>query len=305
MGAGHGHGHGAKDRDAPKRALGTALALTLGFSVAEIVVGLWSGSLALLADAGHMVGDGGALAMSLVIALLAGRPRSRRKTYGYRRAEVLGALVNAVALVGIVVWVVVEAVGRIDHPPEVRGLGMLGTAALGLGVNVLSAWVLATRGGGGINVRGALMHVLGDALGSVAAIVAGVFLVAFGWRLADPIASLVIAVLIFVGALRLLRETTHVLMEGTPEGLDVHELEATILGSPGVADVHDLHVWSITPGDTMLTAHVVIEHGEHGTQVVRQVTERLKSAHGIAHVTIQPEPPEGKLVELRIPKRAG
>lgn len=305
MGHGHGHGHGKpRDRDSPKRALTFALVLTLGFSVAEVVVGLWSGSLALLADAGHMVGDSGALAMSLVIAVIAARPRSRRKTYGYRRAEVLGALLNALALVAIVVWIVVEALERLEAPRQVKGLGMLGTAVLGLGVNVAAAWVLATRGGGGINVRGALLHVLGDALGSVAAIVAGLFIVLAGWRLADPIASLVIATLILVGAVRLLRETTHVLMEGAPEGLDVHDLEATILETPGVSDVHDLHVWALTPGEPMLTAHVVIEEGEHGTQIVRQVAERLHKAHGLDHVTIQPEPPEAKLVRLRIRKRS-
>ena len=307
MGHGHGHGHGARAHDAggPRRALALALALTLGFAGAEIVVGLWSGSLALLADAGHMLGDSGALAMSLVIAFIATKPRSKAKTYGYRRAEVLGALLNALALVAIVLWIVMEAIGRLESPPEVRGVGMLGTAALGLGVNIAAAWILATRGGGGINVRGALLHVIGDALGSVAAIVAGLFIVFAGWRLADPIASLVIALLICYGALRLLRETTHVLMEGTPQGLDVHDLEATILETPGVADVHDLHVWALTPGEPMLTAHVVIERGTHGTQVVKHVGDRLRRYHGVDHVTIQPEAPEGVLVELRVPKQAG
>lgn len=310
MGHGHAHGHRhghrrGDDGSSPRRALATALALTLGFSGAEVVVGLWSGSLALLADAGHMLGDSGALIMSLVIAFIAARPRSKHKTYGYRRAEVLGALLNALALVGIVIWIVMEAVGRLESPPEVRGLGMLGTAALGLLVNITSAWILATRGGGGINVRGALLHVLGDALGSVAAIVAGLFVVIGGWTLADPIASLVIALLICYGAIRLLRETTHVLMEGTPQGLDVHELEATMLETPGVADVHDLHVWALTPGEPMLTAHVVIERGTHGTQVARLVGDRLRQNHGIDHVTIQPEAPEGVLVELRVPKQAG
>ena len=301
MGHGHGHGHA---RPTPRRALTIALVLTLGFSVAEVVGGILTGSLALLADAGHMIGDSGALAMSLVIAMVAARPRSREKTYGYRRAEVLGALLNALALVGICVWITTEAVGRIQAPPDVEALGMLVVATLGLGVNVIAAWVLATRGGGGINVRGAMMHVLGDALGSVAAIVAGVFLLSFGWRMADPIASLVIAVLILVGGVRLLRETTHVLMEGTPEDLDVHDLEHTILGTPGVSDVHDLHVWALTPGEPMLTAHVVIEPGTHGTQVARHVGQRLRQNHGIDHVTIQPEPPDGALVTLRLRKHA-
>lgn len=307
MGHGHGHGKraGAGHRPTPKRALAVALVLTVAFSVAEIVVGLWSGSLALLADAGHMIGDSGALAMSLAIAIVAARPRSHRKTFGYRRAEVLGALLNALALMAIVVWILLEAVARVEHPPDVKGAGMLLTAALGLGVNLVAAWVLMTWGGGGINVRGAFLHVLGDALGSVAAIVAGVFVVSFGWTLADPIASMVIAVLILIGAARLLRETTHVLMEGTPEGFEVHELEHTILGTPGVADVHDLHVWAITPGEPMLTAHVVIEEGTHGTQIAKHVGDRLRQQHGIDHVTIQPEPPEHRLFSLRVPKRTG
>ena len=305
MGHGHGHGHGhAHDGPAPKRALLLSLCLTLGFSVAEVVVGLWSGSLALLADAGHMIGDSGALAMSLVIAFIAARPRSAQKTYGYRRAEVIGALLNALALVGICVWILTEAVERIEHPPEVRGLGMLLTATLGLVVNIVVVWLLATRGGGSINVRGAMLHVLGDALGSVAAIVAGLFLVSFGWRIADPIASLVIAALILYAGLRLLRETTHVLMEGTPSDLDVHDLEQTILGTPGVADVHDLHVWALTPGEPMLTAHVVIEKGQHGTHVAQHVGERLRATHGIDHVTIQPEAPEGGLVKIRLRRGA-
>ena len=298
------HAASAEGAPAPRRALLLSLCLTLGFSVAEIVVGVWSGSLALLADAGHMIGDSGALAMSLVIAFIAAKPRSAAKTYGYRRAEVIGALLNALALVAICVWIVSEAVERFEHPPEVRGLGMLVTATMGLVINIVVVWVLATRGGGGINVRGAMFHVLGDALGSVAAIVAGLFLVSFGWRIADPIASLVIAVLILFGGIRLLRETTHVLMEGTPANLDVHDLEQTILETPGVADVHDLHVWALTPGEPMLTAHVVIERGQHGTHVAQHVGERIRDAHGIDHVTIQPEAPEGELVKIRMRRGA-
>lgn len=297
--AGHGHAH--SHPSSPRRALGAALTLTALFSVVEVVVGLWSGSLALLADAGHMIGDSAALTLSLVVSVIASRPRSRSKTYGYRRAEVLGALINAVGLLVVAFFIVREAVERVQHPPAVRGLGMLGTAIGGLAVNLLAAWILARRGGAGINVRGALMHVLGDALGSVAAIVAGVLLVVAGWRIADPIASIVISVLILYGALRLLRETTHVLMEGTPAGLDCAALEATILATPGVSALHDLHVWALTPGEPMLTAHVVIDAGAHGTVVAQKVGDRVREAHGIEHVTIQPEPPPAELVVLRLP----
>lgn len=301
QGPGGGHGHGPALRGAPRRALATALLLTTGFMIVEVVVGLWSGSLALLADAGHMLGDAGALGLAFVVAQIAMRPRSVRKTYGYRRAEVLGALLNAVALLVAAGWIVLEAIERLAEPPDVRGAGVLGTAVLGLLVNLVSAWVLSRRGGRSINVRGAMLHVLGDALGSVAAIVAGVLLITFGWKLADPIASLVIAVLLVSGALRLMLEATHVLMEGTPEGVDVESLEQTIIETDGVGSVHDLHVWSLTPGEPVLTAHVVLDEGMHGADVVRAVGERLEREHGIEHVTIQPEAPapESQLVSLR------
>src|SRR5690606_37301233 len=180
------------------------------------------------ADAGHMLNDAAALALSLVVTWIAARPRTAKHTFGYRRAEVMGALVNAAALGVAGVLVIAEAIERLGSPPEIRGMGLIVTAGLGLVVNLASAWVLASRGGASINVRAALFHVLSDALGSVAALVAGGLVLGLGLRLADPIASLIIAVLILWGAVRLLRDTTHVLMEGAPEGVHVDELEATI-----------------------------------------------------------------------------
>ncbi len=296
----HGHGHGhAKPAATPRGALTVALGLTAAFLVVEVVVGFWSGSLALLADAGHMLNDVAALGLSLVITWVAARPRTTKHTYGYRRAEVMGAMINAVALAVAGALIVSEAIERIEEPHPIRGIGMLLTAALGLGVNLASAWVLASRGGESVNVRAALYHVLSDALGSVAAIVAGALVLGMGWYVADPIASLAIAVVILWGAARLLRETTHVLMEGAPEGVDVEALEATIRATDGVSAVHDLHVWSLVPGEILLSAHVVIRQGAHGTDVARSVGVRLERLHGIEHATIQPEPPEHGLVELR------
>ena len=304
MGSGHGHGHGhghgvAVSRQArPRRALTLALGLTLGFVAVEFVVGLWSGSLALLADAGHMLGDSVALLLSLIFAIIAERPPSSAKTYGYRRAEVLGALLNALALCLITVWISFEAVQRIGHAPAVHGSSMLAAAVVGLIVNLAAAFVLMRFGGQGLNVRSALLHVLGDALGSVSAIVAGILLVGWDLRVADPVASLIIAALLLYGGVRLLNETTHVLMEGAPRGLDVAELERVIRGIEGVGSVHDLHVWSLTPGAPMLTAHVVLEPGSHGTVVTQAVGRRLRE-HGIEHVTVQAEAPSPGLVALR------
>src|SRR5688500_1191806 len=187
--AGHGHAHGLAAGESPRLALKIALAMTLSFFVVEVVVGLWSKSLALLADAGHMLGDSSALLVSLAMAQVAARPRSSSKTYGYRRAEVIGALVNAIALGIGAGYIVIGAIGRLGNPPEIHARGLLLTATAGLLVNLLAAWVLHRRGGRGINVRSALAHVLGDALGSVAAMTAGAMVLWLSWKIADPIAS--------------------------------------------------------------------------------------------------------------------
>ncbi len=295
--AGHDHAH--DHASAPRTALGIALGLTIAFMVVEIVVGLWSGSLALLADAGHMLNDGAALGLSLAVTWIAMRPRTAKHTFGYRRAEVMGALINATALGAAGIMVIVEALERLQSPPAVRGVGLLATAGVGLAVNLLSAWVLASRGGESINVRAALFHVLSDALGSVAAIVAGGLVLGMGWEIADPLASLVISVFILWGAVRLLRDTWHVLMEGAPADVDVSAVEATILDTEGVAEVHDLHVWALVPGEVLLSAHVVLRPGAHGTDVANLVGVRLARFHDIHHATVQPEAPPRGLVELK------
>lgn len=287
---------------APTRLLGLTLCLTLGYALVETAMGFATGSLSLLADAGHMLTDSGALALSLVAARIAARPRSTSKTYGYRRAEVMGALANAVSMLVISCVIFVEAVQRLSAPRAVDGEGLFYTAVGGLLINILAA-VLLSRDASNLNVRSALLHVMADALGSIGAIIAGLCVTYFGLLVADPLASLAIALVIGVGSLRLLREASDVLMEGTPTDLDIRALERTILDTPGVTAIHDLHVWCLTPREPMLTAHVVHSQSAHGTDVAKRVGERLHSLHGLEHVTIQPEPPAPELVPLRIPGR--
>lgn len=246
-----------------------------------------------------MLSDALGLAAALFVAGLSRRPRTARNTYGFRRAEVLAALFNAMLLVLSLFAIVSESLQRLADPPDVEGTTLLGVATGGLVANLVAAWVLHRGGGDSVNVRAALLHVLGDALGSVAAMVAGLLLVVFGWRLADPIASLAIALLLAWGIWQLLKEATAVLMESSPEGIDVRAVQRTIEQTAGVASVHDLHVWSVVRGQTMLTAHVVLKNGVHGTDVAASVSERLRSAHRIEHATIQPEAPEPELVTLR------
>lgn len=273
--------------------------LTIGYGLFEMAMSFWAGSLSLLADAGHMLTDAGALVLSLAAARIAQRPRTVKNTYGFRRAEVMGALINSSSMLVISVFIVVEAIARMQAPRVVHGTGLLGTATCGLLVNVIAALILARASKDSLNVRSAMLHVIGDALGSVAAMGAGVCVVLFDFSLADPIASFLISLVMFVGSLRLLREAAEVLMESTPAGMDPELLTRTILETPGVSAVHDLHVWCLTPAEPMLTAHVVLTGSAHGTDVAKRVGERLHSLHGVDHVTIQPEAPEQELVSLR------
>jgi cobalt-zinc-cadmium efflux system protein len=255
----------------------------------EVAAGVLSGSLALLADAGHMLADAGALALALLAQVVADRPRTERSTYGFRRAEVLAAFVNGIALAVVSILVFKEALARWFEPAEIHGSMMLVTAILGLVVNVVVALILMGGRRDNVNVRAAFAHVVSDALGSVAAIAAGVLVFYFDWIRADPALSVGIAVLVFVSGYRILRETTDVLLESAPRDLSVEVIERTISGCPGVRGVHDLHIWRISQGFDTLTAHVVLEAGHHGVEVCRVVAERLRSEHGLTHVTIQPE----------------
>lgn len=292
------HRHEHPGRHAPTGRLAAALILTVSFLGVELVAGWWTGSLALLSDAGHMATDAGALIVALFAQVIAGRARSGARTFGYRRAEILAALANGVVLGAASVWIVVEAIARLGEAPEVDGLPMLVVAAIGLVINLVAAAVLSGAGHTNANVRAAAAHVMSDALGSLAAILAGLAIWLYGWHVVDPLASLVISVLILRSAWKVVAETIGVLMEGTPTGLDYRAIELTIRETPGVAGLHDLHVWSISEGFPAITVHVILDGEHHGTEVAAAVCARLRRAHGVDHVTVQPEAPAPPLVPL-------
>jgi cobalt-zinc-cadmium efflux system protein len=279
--------------------------VTSGFMLIEAGVGFWTRSLSLVADAGHMLADAGALGLALFAVRVAARPRTERSTerstFGYRRAEVLAAFANGMLLAGVAMLIVKEAIERYLSPVPIRGTEMLGTAVAGLVVNLVVAAVLMRGQRDSINVRAALAHVLTDALGSVAAILAGVLVVTGGYVRADPVLSVVIAALVAVSGFRVLKETMGILLESAPPNLDVAAVERTIRETPGVDDVHDLHVWRISERFDTLTAHVTLTRGAHGTDVARRVSERLLAEHGLDHVTIQPEAPRpDDVVSVRV-----
>ena len=279
----HAHSHGSGG------ALRRALALTLGFAFVEALVGIASGSLALLSDAAHMLVDSGALALAVFAQRLGARPRTASHTFGYRRAEVLAAAISGGALFTASIGIVIEALNRLQASREIRGDWMLATAVLGLFVNIASGVALMREAHASINVRAALAHVMADAAGSVAAIVASVAVLKFNLPQADAIASIVISILILWGAWKLMRESAAVLMEQAPSGVSAAAIEATIRRTPGVRDLHDLHIWTISDGFPVVTVHVVLDGQAHGTGVARAVAERVAKEHGIEHVTVQPE----------------
>ncbi|HWB71874.1 MAG TPA: cation diffusion facilitator family transporter [Egibacteraceae bacterium] len=277
---------------AQRRALRVALALNAGFLVVEFTGGLAFDSLALLADAGHMLGDVGGLALALLAFQLAARPASQRLSYGLQRSELLAALANAVALVAATAWIAVEAVQRIGDPPPVQGVGLLTVAAAGLAVNLGSAVLVARSRDGNLNVQGALLHLLADALGSVGAIVAGVAVAGFGLAMADPVVSLVIAALILLSVWGLLREAVHILLEGTPRDIDPAAVAAALHAEPAVNRIHHLHVWRLSSGSVALSAHVVADQvaSLHEAQLL---ADRLKALlvrrFAIDHATLELE----------------
>ncbi len=271
--------------------------------VVEAVGGWWSGSLALLADAGHMLADAGALALALVASHFASKPRTQRTTFGLRRAEVLAAFINGIALALTALFVVKEAIERWVTPQEINAPGMLVIAVVGLTVNLGVAAMLMRAQKESLNVRAAFAHVAMDALGSVAAILAGLAVLLFGMNRADPALSVLIAILVAYSGWRVLRETTSILLEAAPAHIDVTRLEHVIRECAGVADLHDLHVWRITDRFDALTVHVTLERGAHGVDVCRVVAEKLERDFGLTHVTVQPEaPPPDQVVSVRASK---
>lgn len=274
-----------------------ALVLTLAFAGVEAAAGWWAGSLALLGDAGHMLTDSLALALATVAAGLARRPPTERLSYGLQRIEVLAALVNAGFMAAVVVAIAWQAVGRLLSPQAVNGAVVTWVAAGGLLLNLAVAWLLS-RGEKDLNTRGALLHVLGDLLGSVAALAAGVVIQLTGWTPVDPLLSLLIVALILVSTLRLAREAVHTLLEGVPASLSLPDIGRRMAGVQDVLSVHDLHVWSVSSNQVALSAHVVIVEMGRWDRVLLALRRLLHEAYGIDHVTLQPETQPTVLVPM-------
>lgn len=284
---GHSHNHAASGAD---RVLLIGLGITAGFAVVEFVAGWFAGSLALIGDAGHMVTDALALGLGAVAARLSRRPPSRRHSFGLKRAEVVGAVANAGFMLAVVAWIGFEAVQRLAEPAPVRGDLVLLVAAVGLAINLL---VLRILHGGEqtLNTRGAMLHVLGDLLGSAAALASGVVILLTGWVPIDPLLSLFIGALILVSTVQLLREALHVLMEGVPRHLDLAEIGARLASVEGVLEVHDLHVWTIASGSDAVAAHVRLRSLERWPEQHKVMERLLAREFGLEHVTLQPELP--------------
>lgn len=286
----HHHDHGAHGSHDSQRRLGWAILLTGGFMLAELVGGVLSGSLALLADAGHMLTDAAALALALFAAWISRRPADTRRSYGYHRVQVLAAFVNGLTLIAIVVWIAIEAVRRLFAPVSVAGSTMLVIAGLGLVVNLVVFAILHMGDRENLNIRGAALHVLGDLLGSVAAIVAAVVILLTGWTPIDPLLSLLVAALILRSAWKLTRESGHILLEGTPEGLDVDRVKRELVEQlPAVRDVHHVHAWSLTPGRHLMSLHAILEEEADQERVLVDIKTMLSDSFAVEHATIQVE----------------
>jgi cobalt-zinc-cadmium efflux system protein len=280
--------------------LGIVLALTLAFTAVEIVGGLLTGSLALLADATHMLSDNLALTLALVAVWLAGRPSTPERSFGYQRAEILAALANGVILVALAIWIFVEAWGRLSDPPDVLAGWMALVALGGLIVNIVAATILHRGGHDTLNMRAAFRHVVADALGSAGVLVAAIVILVTGWRYADPLAGALIGVLVLGSSWGVLRDSVHILLEGAPRGIDMQELGRRLTETPGVVEVHDLHVWTITSGFPALAAHVLVERGDDCHARRRELEELLLREYGIEHTTLQVDhAPPPRLVSIQ------
>lgn len=288
-GCGHDHGGlGGHHHHGSGKALVFSLCFTFAFAIVEVVGGWVSGSLALLSDAGHMFTDTSSLAIGAFAAWLSTRPASKSHSFGLQRAEVLGALVNAVLMIGVVVAIAVSAVHRLFQPEPVAGGMVMIIAGIGLLVNIIIGAILL-RGEQTMNVRGALLHVLGDLLGSVAALVAGFVIMATGWTPIDPLLSIFVCVLISVSAFPLLREVVRVLMEGVPKGIDATGVSRALADVDGVRSIHDLHIWSLSSNQRALAAHVEIARLADWESILPRLQQLLADRYAITHTTLQPE----------------
>jgi cobalt-zinc-cadmium efflux system protein len=287
--AAHSHSHTPVRARGPAGALGGALGVTLALMVIEAVGGWWTGSLALLADAGHLLVDIGSLGLGLLAAWIASRPATPEMSYGYRRAEILAAVTNVAALWAVALAIGYEAVARLRSPHAVAAPGMLVVATLGLGGNLLASTLLLRSQGENLNVRAALAHVLADAAAAIGTIAAGLVILATRWSQADPIVSLGVAALLVGGSWPLLREAVGILMEGTPPGVSLLDVHRAMGAVPGVAEVHDLHIWSLTSGIAAVSGHVRVDEGADTQQVLTHLGTMLRDRFGLSHVTLQVE----------------
>jgi cobalt-zinc-cadmium efflux system protein len=280
------HAHFTEHRS--QTALAIALALTLGFAVVEVVFGFIANSLALISDAGHMVTDAASLGLALLAQLIAKRRPSARYSFGYGRAEALAAFVNGLAMLAVVAWIFIEAIQRFAEPKPVQGNTVLLVAGIGLAINLAVAWALS-RDQSNMNTRAALVHVMGDLLGSVAALVAGAVIMWTGWMQIDPLLSVLVSLLILKSTVGVLRDSYHHLMEGVPDGADYLQIGADLSAVDGVLSVHDLHVWDMSPGHPALIGHLEIRDLQEWPHILQAVKAMLLARHGIDHITLQAE----------------
>lgn len=283
----HGHDHGGDEKNESR--IGIAALLTGGFMGVELVGGILAGSLALIADAGHMLSDFGSLALAWIGFRMARRPADSRRTYGFRRFPVLAAFVNGLTLFAIVIWITVEAIGRLANPEPIQPGLMLWVAAAGLAVNIVAFAVLHGADRDNLNVRGALLHVAGDLLGSVAAIVGAIVIMYTGWLQIDPLLSVLVSLIILRSAWSLTFQSAHILLEGAPRHVDLDKVTHDLEHLEGVVDIHHAHLWSLDGRRSMMTMHARISDGASGPEVVARIKARLHETHGIDHATIEIE----------------
>jgi cobalt-zinc-cadmium efflux system protein len=281
------HDHGHDVREASRRALALALALTVAYTLVEVAGAIYTDSLALLADAVHMLSDNVSIGLALFAVWLAGKPATPERTYGYKRTEVLAALANGVVLVALAVWIFYEAARRLGDPPDVLGGWMLAIALVGLAVNLSAGAILYRSRSSGLNVEAAFRHVVADLLGSIGVIVAAAVILATGWLQADAVVSILIGILILASSWTILRDSTSILLEATPREIDATALGERLVRAPGVVEVHDLHVWTITSGFPALSAHVLVGRGEDCHQRRLELERILRDEFGIEHTTLQ------------------
>lgn len=285
---GGGHNHIHTDN---KKALFLSFLLIMAFMIVEVIGGLYTGSLALLADAGHMLSDAIAMGLALFAFKIGEKAASTSKTYGYKRFEILAAFLNGLTLLIISITIIWEAVQRFSAPPEVASSGMLVVAVIGLIINIVVAFILMSGGDvkGNLNLRGAFLHVIGDLLGSIGAIIAGLLILFFGWSIADPIASLIVAILILISGYRITKDSVHVLMEGKPDFINLDDVRDELLKLRSVVSLHDLHSWSITSDFPALTVHLVVSEEANRDELLIEVKSLLEQKFHISHSTIQME----------------